>query len=61
MSVQQAFKPEFNFETQVKDLKIFVREYFAEVERSERGYIEIYNHLANEFGKLQHSVMLKMD
>jgi len=61
MSIDQAFSPDFNIDSQVMDLQLFVKEYFAEVERSETGYIEIYNHLANEFGCLQQSVMLKMD
>lgn len=61
MSLDQAFNPDFNVGSQVYDLQLFVNAYFAEVERSEKGYIEIYSHIANEFSLLKENVLLKMD
>lgn len=41
-----------NVVLEVNDLQIFVQVYFIEVGKVETSYIEIYNHLANEFGRL---------
>lgn len=41
-----------NVVLEVNDLQLFVLVYFIEVGKVETSYIEIYNHLANEFGRL---------
>ena len=41
-----------NVVLEVNDLQLFVQVYFIEVGKVETSYIEIYNHLANEFGRL---------
>ena len=53
---------EANFQDlEVYELQVFVHAYLDQVVKVETGYIEIYNHLSNEFGLLQQKVMLKMD
>jgi hypothetical protein len=46
---------------EVYELQVFVNTYLDQVANVEAGYVEIYNHLSNEFGLLQQKVMMKMD
>ena len=60
-SVMQSMVEASNQDLEVNDLQLFVNAYLNQIVQVESNYINIYNHLANEFGLLQQKVMMKMD